>query len=75
MDFFALKISVLNSRKIKNEETAFEEVLSKNLKVMDCTAASLCRDNNISVFVFSLQNPENIVKTLQGENLGTVAKP
>ena len=65
----------MNSRKIKNTETAFEEVLSKNLKVMDSTAASLCRDNNISVLVFSLQNPENIVKTLERVNLGTVAKP
>ncbi len=65
----------MNFKKIKNTETAFEEVLSKNLKVMDSTAASLCRDNNISVLVFSLQNPENIVKTLEGENLGTIAKP
>ena len=56
-------------------EVTFEEVLSKNLKVMDSTAASLCRDNNISVLVFSLQNPENIVRTLEGENLGTVARP
>lgn len=59
----------------KYTEVTFEEVLSKNLKVMDSTAASLCRDNNISVLVFSLQNPENIVKTLEGENLGTIAKP
>lgn len=59
----------------KYTEVTFEEVLSKNLKVMDSTAASLCRDNNISVLVFSLENPENIAKTLNGENLGTIAKP
>lgn len=59
----------------KYVEVTFEEVLSKNLKVMDSTAASLCRDNNISVLVFSLENPENIGRTLNGENLGTIAKP
>lgn len=65
----------VNPNAKKYTEVTFEEVLSKNLKVMDSTAASLCRDNNISVMVFSLENPENIVKTLEGENLGTVAKP
>ena len=41
---------------------------------MDSTAVSLYRNNNISVLVFSLQNSENIVRTLEGENLGTIAK-
>lgn len=41
---------------------------------MNFTATSLYRNNNISVLVFNLQNSENIVRTLEGENLGTIAK-
>ncbi len=62
----------LNAKKYT--EVTFEEVLSKNLKVMDSTAASMCRDNNISVLVFSLKDPNNITRALEGENLGTLAK-
>ena len=58
----------------KYTEVSFGEILSKNLKVMDSTAASMCRDNNIPVMVFSLKDPENIVKAINGENVGTLAK-
>lgn len=50
----------------------FEEVLAKNLNVMDSTAASMCRDNNISLLVFSMKDHNNILKALNGENLGTI---
>lgn len=59
----------------KYKKVTLNDVLSKNLKVMDSTAASMCRDNKISVLVFNLSNPENIARTLEGENLGTIAKP
>ena len=39
---------------------------------MDSTAASLCRDNDIPLLVFNLQQPENMVKAVLGENVGTV---
>jgi uridylate kinase len=39
---------------------------------MDSTAASLCMDNDIPILVFGLDKPENIVRALKGENLGTV---
>lgn len=58
----------------KYTEVSFGEILSKNLKVMDGTAASMCRDNNIPVMVFSLKSPENIIKAINGENVGTLAK-
>lgn len=58
----------------KYTEVSFGEILSKNLKVMDSTAASMCRDNNIPVMVFSLKSPENIIKAINGENVGTLAK-
>lgn len=64
-----------NKNAKKYLEVSFEEVLSKNLKVMDSTAASMCRDNNISVHVFNMDNPENIVLELLGKHLGTIAKP
>lgn len=53
----------------------FEEVLAKNLNVMDSTAASMCRDNDISLLVFSMKDPNNISKAINGENLGTVVHP
>ncbi len=65
----------INPNAKKYTEVTFEEVLSKNLKVMDSTAASMCRDNNISVLVFSLKDPQNIIRALEGEPLGTLAKP
>ena len=48
--------------------------LNKDLKVMDATATSLCRDNKIPLQVFAISEPENIVKILQGEKIGTIVK-
>ena len=59
---------------VKYDELTHSEVLSKGLKVMDSTAASLCRDNGISILVFNLDDPENIVRALEGQNIGTVVK-
>ncbi len=59
---------------VKYDELTHSEVLSKGLKVMDSTAASLCRDNGISILVFNLDDPQNIVRALKGENIGTVVK-
>ena len=46
---------------------SFGDILSKNLGVMDSTAASLCRDNNMSILVFGLNDPENIVRAVKVE--------
>ncbi len=59
---------------VKYDTLTFDDVLSNNLKVMDATAASLCRDNGIPILVFNLEQPENIVKAVKGENVGTVVK-
>ena len=58
----------------KYDTLSFDEILSHDLKVMDGTAASLCRDNSIPILVFSLDDPQNIVKAIKGENVGTVVK-
>ncbi len=50
------------------------DVLKQGLNVMDSTAASLCKDNGIEILVFNLNNPDNIVAAMQGENIGTVVK-
>ncbi|MDD6012306.1 MAG: UMP kinase [Oscillospiraceae bacterium] len=59
---------------VKYDELTHSEVLAKGLKVMDSTAASLCRDNGIDILVFNLSDPQNIVKALQGEKIGTVVR-
>lgn len=48
------------------------EVLQKQLNVMDSTAAALCNDNNIDIYVFDMNVPGNIKRALQGENIGTL---
>lgn len=58
----------------KYEEISYTEVLQKNLKVMDSTAASLCRDNNMPTMIFSLGNGENLIRAVSGENIGTILK-
>lgn len=58
----------------KYDSLSFDEILSHDLRVMDGTAASLCRDNSIPILVFNLDAPQNIVKAIKGENVGTVVK-
>lgn len=56
----------------KFTEITYTEILQKNLKVMDSTAASLCRDNNMPTMIFALGNGENIISAVNGENIGTI---
>ncbi len=60
-----------NKEAKKLEEISYSEVLSQNLKVIDSTAASLCRDNHIPMIVFALADEENILKIVYGEKIGT----
>ena len=59
---------------IKYTEITYDEVLNKDLKVIDASAIAVCRDNNIPLFVFALQDTENIVRAAKGENIGTIVK-
>lgn len=61
-----------NPNAVKYDTLSFMEVLNRDLKVMDSTAASLCNDNNLPILVFNLENPENIVRAIAGDNVGTV---
>ncbi len=58
----------------KYDTLTHTEILKEGLAVMDSTAASLCRDNNIDILVFNLNDPQNIVKTIKGEKIGTLVK-
>ena len=58
----------------KYDEISYLDILNKDLKVMDSTATSLCRDNKIPLVVFGISEPENIVKIIKGERLGTIVK-
>ena len=49
-----------------------DEVLARNLKVMDSTAASLCRDNGVKIHVFGVSDPDNIIRAVCGEPIGTL---
>lgn len=61
-----------NSNAKKFDTIPLTDVLSKNLKVMDMTAAAMCQDNKIPMLVFNINDPENIVRAVLGENIGTV---
>ncbi len=63
-----------NANAVKFDSLSFMDVLNKNLQVMDSTAASLCKDNNIPILVFSINEPENIKKAMCGEPIGTIVK-
>lgn len=64
----------LNPQAKKYDKLSYYDVLNKDLKVMDSTAASLCKDNNIPILVFSIDEPENIVAAVRGENIGTLVE-
>ena len=53
------------------ERLTFSEVLGRNLQVMDSTAISMCRDNNLPIIVFNLRKPGNIRRAVMGETIGT----
>lgn len=59
---------------VKYDQISYLDILSKDLKVMDSTAISLCKDNNIELILFELAKPDNIIKAVKGEKVGTLIK-
>ncbi len=59
---------------VRYDRITFDEVLAKHLAVMDTTATSLAMDNRMPVQVFALKDPENILRVLKGEQIGTIVK-
>lgn len=56
----------------KYEEISYDEMLEKNLRVMDITATALCKENGMKVYVFNMDKEGNLMKMLRGENIGTL---
>ncbi len=55
-------------------EITFDEVINKNLNVMDMTAFTLCRENSLPIIVFDIKTPGNLARLLKGEKVGTLVR-
>lgn len=63
-----------NANAVLFDSLSYLDLLNRGLKVMDSTAATLCRDNAIPILVFNLSNPKNIVRAINGDDIGTIVK-
>ena len=64
----------LNPDAVKFDELTHMEVVERDLKVMDLTAATLCKDNGIMIHVFAIAEDGNVLRAIQGEKIGTIIK-
>ncbi len=58
----------------KYNEITFDEVYAKGLNVMDLTAFTLCKENDLPIIVFDMDTPGNLIKLVEGEQVGTIVK-
>ena len=58
----------------KFETISFDEAYEKNLKIMDMTAFTLCKENNLPILVFDMNTKGNLLKAIEGESVGTIVK-
>ena len=59
---------------VKLDTVDYKYILQNDLTVIDSTAASFCRENNIPLLIFGLDDPSNIVRAVKGEKIGTVVE-
>ena len=59
---------------VKYNRVTFDEVYKKGLKVMDMTAFTLCNENKLPIIVFDINTPGNLLRLMQGEELGTLVE-
>jgi uridylate kinase len=59
---------------VKYDHISFSEVISKGLNVMDMTAFTLCQENNLPIIIFDINDPENLMKIVRGEKVGTLVE-
>jgi len=57
---------------VKFDTISFEEIYKRNLRIMDLTATTLCKENNLPILVFNMDKKGNLKKVLAGESLGTI---
>lgn len=56
---------------VKFDEITYDEIYRRGLKIMDLTATTMCKENNLPIVVFDMDTPGNLIKVLQGEKIGT----
>lgn len=61
-----------NPNAVKYDQITYLDILKKNLRVMDLTAVSLCQENNLPMMVFNMDVPDNLLKLVKGESIGTL---
>ncbi len=59
----------------KFTEISYDEVLSRGLKVMDLTAICMCKENKMPIYVFNMDKKGNLLRVINGENIGTLVHP
>ncbi len=57
---------------VKYNTLSFDEAYKKGLKIMDLTAFTLCKENNLPILVFDMNTKGNLLKVIQGKNIGTI---
>ena len=66
------KDPILNSDAVRFNKISFSEVLTKNLRVMDLTAITLCKENVLPIRVFNINNEGDLKRLVEGEDIGTI---
>jgi len=56
---------------VKFDQITYDEIYNKGLKIMDLTATTMCKENNLPIVVFDMDTPGNLIKLLKGEKIGT----
>jgi len=59
---------------VKFQEITYDEIYNRNLKVMDLTATTMCKENNMPIYVFDMDTVGNLKKVMLGEKIGTLVK-
>ncbi len=65
---------VLDKTAVKYDEITYMEILKQGLKVMDLTAVSLCKDNDLPMIIFNMNQPGNIRRVAMGEKVGSLVR-
>lgn len=68
----SIQILKKNPNAFRFEKITYLDILKKNLRVMDLTAVSLCQENNLPLVVFKMDEPDNLLRLVSGENVGTI---
>lgn len=64
-----------DSSATKFDEISYDEIYNRGLKIMDLTATTMCKENNLPMVVFDMDSIGNLKKVIMGENIGTVVRP